>query len=323
MKFGCDLQFHGDFASTLDQAVYAEELGYDSVSVSEHHNSAGFVPQPLVALSAIATRTERIQLASSIAILPLYHPVVIAEQAAMVQYISGGRLACGVGLGYVPEEFDSFGVPYRERGGRMEEGLALLRRLWTETDVHHDGRYHRFSHATVHPRLQDLGTPPLWAGGWVERAIRRAARLADAWVPGAPVDLHTLRHCYALFRGELQRLGKPTAIEYPASRELFCAPTRQQAFETGGQALYELYKRTILRWPHPYLQEKERQMTLEELARDRFIVGDPEDCAVAVNQLRELGITQLSFRSQIPGVNPEDTAASLKLFMNEVAPRFR
>ena len=323
MKFGFDIECDQNFATAVQQAVRAEELGYDSLFIAEHHNSIGYLPQPLMALSALATRTSHIQLGSNIVILPLYHPVVVAEQAAMTQHISQGRLLLGVGLGYLPDEFASFGVPFGERAGRMEESLQLLRRLWAEKDVEHTGKYYQFSHATIHPRLDTIGTPPIWVGGWADAAVRRAARLGDAWVPGPTVNFDTLRQCYEVFNEELGRTNKPPAQDYPATRELYCAPTHEAAVSIGGAAMYKFYKDTYLQWPHPRLRAEERAMSYEDLARDRFIIGDPDECIEAVSKLQAMGITQLSFRMQIPGLRPEDVATSMELFMDRVVPSFR
>ena len=324
MKFGVDIKCDQDeFEKSVQQAELAERLGYDSISIAEHHNASGYVPLPLMALAAIATRTGRLLLGSNIVILPLYHPVQIAEQAAMVHFISRGRLLFGVGLGYLPDEFASMSVPFDERAGRMAESLSVLKRLWTEQDVSFDGTYYHFEHATVRPRLDGVGLPPVLVGGWVEAAIRRAARLADGWIPGPTVTFDILRRCYEIFRDELRRQGKPLDVEYLAARELFCASTRERAIEVGGRPMYQFYKDTYLQWPHPYLREAERQMSYEDLARDRFIIGDPGDCAQAVAKLREIGITHLTFRMQPPGVGWDDAVASMKLFMEQVVPRFR
>ena len=324
MKFGVDITCDQDeFEKSVQQAELAERLGYDSISIAEHHNAIGYVPLPLMALAAIATRTRRLLLGSNIVILPLYHPVQIAEQAAMVQFISRGRLLFGVGLGYLPDEFASMSVPFDQRAGRMAESLSVLKRLWTEEDVSFDGTYYHFEHATVRPRLDGVGLPPVLVGGWVEAAIRRAARLADGWIPGPTVTFDILRTCYQIFRDELRRQGKPLDVEYLAARELFCASTRERAVEVGGRPLYQFYKDTYLQWPHPYLHEAERQMSYEDLARDRFIIGDPGDCAQAVAKLGEIGITHLTFRMQPPGVGWDDAVASMKLFMEQVVPQFR
>lgn len=324
MKFGVDIECDQDeFEKSVQQAELAERLGYDSISIAEHHNAIGYVPLPLMALAAIATRTNRLLLGSNIVILPLYHPVQVAEQAAMVQFISRGRLLFGVGLGYLPEEFASMSVPFEERAGRMAESLSVLKRLWTEEDVSFDGTYYHFQHATVRPRLDQIGQPPVLVGGWVEAAIRRAARLADGWIPGPTVNFEVLGHCYSIFRDELARQGKPLDVEYRAARELFCATTREKAIEIGGRSMYQFYRDTYLQWPHPYLREPERHMSYEELAQDRFVIGDPDECAEAVRKLHDTGITHLTFRMQPPGVRWDAAVASMKLFMEQVVPQFR
>jgi alkanesulfonate monooxygenase SsuD/methylene tetrahydromethanopterin reductase-like flavin-dependent oxidoreductase (luciferase family) len=324
MKFGLFIESDQDlFSKAVEQAELAEELGYDSVSVAEHHDAIGYLPLPLMVLAAFAVRTRRLDLVSNIVILPLYHPVQIAEQAAMVQFISNGRLILGVGLGYLPEEFASVSVPFEERAGRMAESLGLLKRLWTEEDVSFDGRFYKFTHATVQPRLGGLGLPTVLVGGWVEAAIRRAAQLADGWMPGPTVDFQTLRDCYSIFRDESEKQGKAVSSEYMASREMFCAGTHEQAVEIGGKAIYKFYKDTYLQWPHPLLREAERKMSYEELCRDRFIVGDPDECAEEVGKLRDMGITHLTFRIQQPGVSWDDSVASMKLFKQQVASRFQ
>jgi probable F420-dependent oxidoreductase len=323
MKFGIDIHCDVDAATAIEQAEYAEQLGYDFLTVAEHHNAIGYLPHPLMILCAIAGRTSRIRLGTNIIILPLYHPVAVAEQVAVAQFLSGGRIICGVGLGYLPEEFDSYGVPFRSRAGRMEESLGLLRRLWTEEDVEHHGRYFDFSHATVRPRLDELGLPPLWIGGWAEAAIRRAARFGDAWAPGPTVDFDVLRACHAVFTEERAALGLPQATTFPAGRELYCAPTHDEAVRRGGQAIHRFYQDTYLQWPHPYLGEAERRMSYDDLSSRRFIVGDPDTCAKAVAELRDMGVTDLSFRMEPPGVSKDDARASMELFMHEVVPQFR
>jgi len=320
MKFGLDVHCDADISTAIEQAEHAERLGYDFLTVAEHHDAIGYLPQPLMVLCAVAARTSRIRLGTNIVILPLYHPVLVAEQVAVAQFVSGGRIICGVGLGYLPEEFASYGVPFSARAGRMEESLGLLRRLWTETDVEHSGKHFQFAHATVRPRLS--APPPIWVGGWAEAAIRRAARHGDAWAPGPTVDFDVLRKCRAIFLDERAALGRPEPAEFPCARELFCAPTHAEAVERGGRAIQQFYEDTYLRWPHPYLGEEERRMSYAELARNRFIVGDPDECAQAVAELRDMGVDQLAFRMEPPGVSKDDARASMELFAEQVVPRF-
>src|ERR671925_1243755 len=137
------LQSGGDFEATIAECERAEAAGFDSVWLGEHHNSILLYPAPLLGLAAIAARTRRVRLGTGVLLLPLYHPLAVAEEAAMVDVISGGRLILGLGAGYAPEEFSAFGISIKERGSRLEEGASLLRRLWTEEHVSHEGRHYR------------------------------------------------------------------------------------------------------------------------------------------------------------------------------------
>ncbi|MGZ6213252.1 MAG: LLM class flavin-dependent oxidoreductase, partial [Candidatus Binataceae bacterium] len=126
----------------LQEAVLAEELGYDHVWTTEHHfYDDAWSPSLLPILSAIAQRTSRIRLGTFIIILPFHHPVRVAEDAATVDILSKGRLDLGVGQGYVVSEFDSFRIPRSQRGGRVEEGVELIRRCFTEENFCFDGKY--------------------------------------------------------------------------------------------------------------------------------------------------------------------------------------
>lgn len=322
MKFGFLLKCDVDFKQAIEQSVLIEKLGYDSIWIPEHHGYEGnYVPHPLIALAALATVTQRVTLGPYVLLLPLYHPVLVAEQAAMADLISNGRLILGLGVGYVTEEFESMSVPYKERGGRMEEGLPLIKRLWNEDVVHHDGKYYKFKNAKVYPRpvQKDL---PIWVGAWVETAIRRAARLADGWVPGPTADYQVLEYCYRIYRDELQKVGKPLDIEYAACRELYIAPTKEEARKRG-ESLYELYKHTYLQWPHPWLKERERGLSYAELVKDRFIIGDPDDCIQAIKTFSTLGINHFIFRVQEPGVSHEQALDQINLFAREVMPEFK
>ena len=178
VKFGLSpLQSGGDFDTTIAECERAEAAGFDSVWLGEHHNSILLYPAPLVGLAAIAARTRRVRLGTGVLLLPLYHPLAVAEEAAMVDVISRGRLILGVGAGYAPEEFAAFGISTKERGSRLDEAVPLIHRLWTEDAVSHEGRHYRITNATLRPRPVQRPRPPVWFAGWVEAALRRAGRL--------------------------------------------------------------------------------------------------------------------------------------------------
>jgi probable F420-dependent oxidoreductase len=175
-------------------AELAEELGYDSVWVTEHIivgpegvDPYGRVYDPLVTLGWIAGWTERIGLGTSIVLVPLHHPIHLAKEAATLQELSGGRLTLGFGMGWHEDEYRFMGVPFERRGRRGDEAIRLMRALWSgEGDF--DGEHWSFHDATSEP----LPSPPpeIWIGGSSPAAIRRARTLGDAWHPsrGSNVD---------------------------------------------------------------------------------------------------------------------------------------
>src|SRR5207237_7637365 len=134
------LQTGGRFEETLEECERAEAAGFDSVWLGEHHNNVLLYPTPLLGLAAIAAPTRRIRLGTAVLLLPLHHPLAVAEEAAMVDVISGGRVVLGVGAGYAPEEFAAFGVSITERGSRLDEAVPLIERMWTDDRVTHGGR---------------------------------------------------------------------------------------------------------------------------------------------------------------------------------------
>jgi probable F420-dependent oxidoreductase len=162
-----------------------ERHGFDSLWLSER--LTGPAPDPLVALAVAAGRTRRLKLGTSVLVVPGRNPVVLAKELASLDRLSGGRLLPGVGLGArVPAEHRAFGVDRRARAGLFDEALALMRRLWTEDDVHHDGDHFHVDGVTLRPR--PLQQPiDVWLGGTAPSELRRTGRLGDGWLPSFTV----------------------------------------------------------------------------------------------------------------------------------------
>jgi probable F420-dependent oxidoreductase len=162
-----------------------ERRGFDSLWLSER--LTGPAPDPLVALAVAAGRTRRLKLGTSVLVLPGRNPVVLAKELASLDRLSGGRLLPGVGLGApVPAEHRAFGVDRRARAGLFDEALTLMRRLWTEDDVHHEGEHFHVDGVTLRPR--PLQQPiDVWLGGTAPSELRRTGRLGDGWLPSFTV----------------------------------------------------------------------------------------------------------------------------------------
>ena len=168
-------------SETLAAARRAEELGLDAVVVGDHVTFYGFGNDGLITLTAIAAVTERIELRTSVYLLPLRHPVPVALQCAQIDQLSLGRLVLGIGVGGEdPHEFESCGVNPRTRGARTNEAIQVLRRLWSQDEVDFAGRHFRLERVTVYPK--PLHPIPILVGGRSEAALRRAGRLGDGYI---------------------------------------------------------------------------------------------------------------------------------------------
>ena len=187
---GSPRTFAQEYRETLELVRLAEAVGFDSAWVSEHHGSSdGYLPSLLPMLAAFAASTERIILGTGVVLAPLHHPLRLAEDAAVVDQLSDGRLLLGLGVGWREEEFRMFGVPMRERARRTEETIEVLRRAWSGRRFSFEGRAFRFEHVKVTPPPARAGGPPIYIGGSSDAAVRRAGRLADGFITDAlPVE---------------------------------------------------------------------------------------------------------------------------------------
>jgi probable F420-dependent oxidoreductase len=190
----------------LEIARTAEELGFDHLIASSHllAGAVGVTPDPLVLLSAVAGATTRIGLVTSVLILPLYNPVVVAHQTATLDRLSGGRFTLGVGTGWDTAEFEAAGVPFAGRGRRADEQLDAVRKLWRDEAEVRLG---------VRPRTP--GGPPVWVGGHSDAALRRALRYGDAW-HGSGLDAAGLTEV----RARLVELGEEAGRDPATPLEL-------------------------------------------------------------------------------------------------------
>jgi probable F420-dependent oxidoreductase len=181
MKIGLTI---GTPATTVVDARQAEQLGFDYVACGEHLFFHGPVPNSLAVLAAAAGVTSRVRLVSTVTLLPLYPAALVAKLAATIDVVSGGRFELGVGAGgEFPTEFDAVGVDVTTRFRRTEEGLHMIRRLFTCDAVTYEGEFATLTGVALDPPPVQPGGPPIWLGGRGEGALRRAGRHADVWMP--------------------------------------------------------------------------------------------------------------------------------------------
>lgn len=173
------------YVDAIELAGAAESAGFDAFWVSEHHGFPdSYLPSPLTLLAAVAARTSRIALGTGVVISPLASPIRLAEEAAVVDQLSNGRLLLGIGLGYAEHEYRAFGVDRRTRGATLDDLVGFLRAAWTGESFDWDGPCWRGEGLRVTPRPVRHAGIPIWLGGYAEAAVRRAARIGDGYLLG-------------------------------------------------------------------------------------------------------------------------------------------
>ena len=213
------------YADALDFAVWSEELGFDGAWVPEHHaTNDGFSPAPLAMLAALAGRTRRMKLGTAVALAPFYHPVRFAEDCAVIDVISNGRLEIGLALGYRRKETEAYGIEFATRPSKMDEFLQIVRALWAGETVTFKGRHYDIRNAALLP-APVRGHIPLFVGGYSEKALGRVARYADGYFGDC--------NLYETYRAQLVQAGRDPAAGrfYQASVPLVVAEDPEAAIE--------------------------------------------------------------------------------------------
>ena len=308
------------YADALDLAAYAEELGFDSVWTSEHHFvDDGYAPSLLPLCAAIAARTSRVQVGTGLLLIPLHDPIRVAEDAATVDLLSRGRLILGLGLGWRAEEFEGFGVPLGERVRRLEHAVEVLRGAWTGEPVSGSG-----SEVIVTPRPGRAGGPPIWIGAGVERAVRRAGRIADGFI----ADGDTPEAFGEQVRWALEeRGGRP-----------FSVALHLETFAWNGPDAWDLVAPHLryVSWKYDDMEEARLRsgpsaspppMTQAEEAtlREEIVLGTPREVADRIRAYEDAAGTDLHFIADLwwPGMDPSVQREAMRIFGEEVMPLLR
>jgi len=312
------------YPEALEEVTKAEELGFDSVWMEEHHSVTNhYWPSPLVVLAGFATRTSRLMLGTDILVAAFHNPVRLAEDAAVLDVMSGGRFTLGIAIGYKPDEFSLYGVELEKRGARFEEQLAIIKGLWTQERISFKGAYYTVD-GRLEPKPVTKPHPPMWIGGWGDITLRRAATLADNWIPGPTADLTRLLAGKKRFLDNRRAAGRSQPItEWPLTRDLIIADTDRKARELAEAHIMIAYRKEYAGgWRHPFI-DASIATDLDRLMEDRFIIGGPDQCVRKIRRfVEEYGMTHLICRTFFPGMPHEHIMRELELIAREVAPAF-
>ena len=311
------------FQEHVEQVRLARAVGFASVWASQHYLSDPFTYfQPFPTLGRIAAEADGMLLGTGVVLLPLHQPVDVAEQVATLDVITNGRFVFGVGLGYRDVETTAMGHDPKERVGRLEEGLAVLERLWTGEPVTYAGKHFTLRDVRISMPPVQRPRPPIWLAANADAAVRRAARLGDAWLMNPHSTVPTIERQLALFRETRAGLGRPPARAVPLIRECYVADRAATAAAEAAQFLAPKY-RAYASWEQDKALPAGESFDLgfAALARDRFLLGDPMQVREEIARYRErLGITSLIVRVQWPGMDQARVLRTIRLLGEQVLP---
>jgi alkanesulfonate monooxygenase SsuD/methylene tetrahydromethanopterin reductase-like flavin-dependent oxidoreductase (luciferase family) len=293
----------------VEQVRVARQSGFQSLLFPHHYLTAPLQMLQIAPMMAYLLReAEGMTIGGNILLLPLLNPVHVAEEAATMDVLSGGNFVLGVGLGYRTGEFGAFGVPLKERAARLTESIQLMRLLWSGEKVDFHGRFYSVANEGISLKPTRPGGPPVWIAGLVEAAVKRAARIGDAWLIANATTLGATEPLMRIYRAALAAEGK-TVTEFPIARECYVGANHATAMEECRAALEYKYN-SYAAWG---MESPTATMSFEEVARDRFIIGDKVFVKEEIARWREaLGVNHFSMRVQWPGLEQEKVLGSIR-----------
>jgi len=314
-----DITAAEQFDWTLRQVVAAQEAGLTYAFIGQHYFWQGETRwlQPVPTLARLAAEVDSdFRFATQIMVSPLYDPVMLAEDLATLDIVTGGRLDVGLGLGYVAEEFAAVGAIFEERVLRFEEGVELIRRLWTEDHVDFRGQFYEVSGHT-HIRPFQTPHPPIWIGAQSKKAIRRAARLGDAWPITPQVSVEELPDLIEIYAAERRRLGKPVTSQ-PLRREIVIGRNREDAISKA----VEMAKPWYLAMGHSNGVDRDEVLaSMPEVVARSFVIGDGAECAEQLRGVERLvDVDPVVTRGNWPGMGLAEMLAYVESLGRELVP---
>ena len=315
----------GDYArfcvECFEEIEEAERLGYTGVWLSEHHFvDDGYLPSPLVVATAIAARTEHMTIGTNVLLLPMHHPLRVAEDAAVADLVSGGRLVLGVGQRYAQHEFEVLGFNRTYRPSLFEEGVELIRHAWEEGRIGYEGKRWRFEDMPFEPRPQQ--PPPIYIDAFADPAIDRAARMADGFLASAGGGEFV--KTYRKVQDALARHGRAEDdFPYDASGVAYVREDSEPEQAQSDVAPAIAYQRSrYAEWGTDRDKPKLEPIRPEDLLWERYFVGTPDEVAEGLIQLhKEAPCYHFCFWALLPGITHGQALKSMRLFASEVAPK--
>ncbi len=307
------------FGELLEQVEAAEQLGFDSFWVAEHHfHEYGAIPSPPIWLAAAAQRTKRIRLGSAVVVLPFRNPLQVAEDYAMVDVLSGGRLNLGAGSGYLRHEFEGFGVSVEEKRDRFDEALDVVLRAWTGERFSYEGRFHAVRDVKLNVVPLQRPRPPVWIAVLRNEAAAHVGKrgFPMMMIPYATTErLPELAETVAAFRDAFVAAGgDPKDATVPFGLHAYCSDSFERATAEAKIAM-DRYVRTRL-----YAKQRPYELLIE---KNLIAFGSPEDVVRVARLYEQAGLTDFLAITNFGGLAHARVLRSMELMAKHVLPAFR
>jgi alkanesulfonate monooxygenase SsuD/methylene tetrahydromethanopterin reductase-like flavin-dependent oxidoreductase (luciferase family) len=321
------------YSEVVRHAIEAEKLGFDGFGVTEHHFwYDGYCPSLLPVLAAIARRTSKIELLTGALLLPLRDPLRVAQEAAIVDQLSRGRLTLAMGYGYRPEEYEGLGLEMKARGPRFSEGVEVLRLALAGDRFSFDGRYYRYQDVSLSPAAYTRPYPPMWlAGGSQPVTAERAGRLGVSYLAPAPaLPLEHVRQLIQAYRKAWIEAGHPPEQSRVAvATDVALADTAEQAEQIVNEDLLPVYAEQLAGFG--FVKDEQGAPVREipdghpifQMLRDSFCIGTPGQVIEAIERYRALGCDVFIPRMVEANCRSERILGEMRLFAETVMPHFQ
>lgn len=325
------------YDSDVRQMLAAESLGYSSVWIAEHHfNDYGLCPAPTVLACYVAARTTTLRVGMGVSLLPLHHPVDLAEQLAVLDVMSGGRLDVGIGRGGTLQDYQTFRSDRDDSRARVEEGIELMQRCWSGAPFDFAGRFHSAERLHVRPRPVQRPHPPVYIAANSEDSVHSAARLGLPALSSFFVPVPELQRRHTLYRETSLAAGRSEAEVDALERQgwgmrvVHVAPTREEALRaTEGPFMGYQRKMAVLRSdatggsvPSSFDRSLLRLRTFPEYLADGWaLIGTPGEVRDGLQKyLDATGYQHVLLLMALPGIPTDLALRSMRMFAEQVAP---
>jgi alkanesulfonate monooxygenase SsuD/methylene tetrahydromethanopterin reductase-like flavin-dependent oxidoreductase (luciferase family) len=328
----------------VEQMVYAEELGYDSVWLTEHHFADyGLSAAPSVLAATVLSRTSRLHVGLAVYVLPFHDPIRFAEEMATLDILARGRFTVGIGRGNRPTEFMGYRIPQKQSRARLEEAVQIVMQAWTQDAVHFKGQHFTIPGISVHPKPETRPHPPLAMAVTSEESIRWAARNGFRMLnSGLHTPLSRNKESLRIYRDELEATQPPDVREqlvrqWTVTKHVYVAPTDEEAQADARDAemwFLDSMARSMSpdRWPDldPEIRTQAenfvanlRSYKWDEMLAGPLIVGSPETVASKARELKDGGVGEMVCWMNFGGISDAKTRRSMELFASRVIPALR